>query len=70
MTREQKIKALAMIAKGTTPGKAVKLAGMPDCLIVKSRAEAEAIRLIGYEGKIIRIVICIPDGEGGIIRKD
>ena len=69
MDRKQKIKALELIAKGTPTQKAVKLACMPEIMVVFSNAEADALELSGYDGKVIHLVTHIPDGKGGFYIK-
>lgn len=63
MDRKQKIKALELIAKGTPAQKAVKLAVLPEIMVVTSIPELEALELSGYEGKVIHIVKHISDGQ-------
>ena len=67
MDRKQKIKALELIAKGTPPQKAVKLATMPMYMVFFSKAETKAFELEfpNYDGTIVNIVKHVHDGKGG-----
>ncbi len=69
MDRKQKIKVLELIAKGTPTQKAVKLAGMPEIMVVFSNAELEALELTGYKGQIIHLETHVSDGKGGFYIK-
>ena len=57
MNREQKIKALQLIKEGTTPKQAVKLAEMPETMVVIGREEAERVKAEGFTGNLIIVLV-------------